>query len=41
MTWQTFVFLIVAAGAFGYSGYRFSILYKMMKALNGKGPALD
>jgi hypothetical protein len=39
MTWQTFAFLIIAGAAFGYSGYRFSILIKMMKAHRGKGPA--
>jgi Fe-S oxidoreductase len=36
MTWQTFLFLIVAGSAFGYSGYRFSLLYKMMKNHQGK-----
>jgi Fe-S oxidoreductase len=36
MTWQTFAFLIIAGGAFGYSGYRFSILYKLMKADKGE-----
>ena len=41
MTWQTFVFLAVAAAAFGYSGYRFSILYKLMKAHQGKTKPLD
>jgi hypothetical protein len=38
MTWQTFAFLIVAGSAFGYSGYRFSILLKMMKNHQGKAP---
>jgi Fe-S oxidoreductase len=37
MTWQTFAFLVVASAAFGYSGYRFSILYRMLRAQ--KGPA--
>jgi ferredoxin len=41
MTWQTFAFLIIAGAAFGYSGYRFSILYKMAKAHQGAGPAID
>jgi Fe-S oxidoreductase len=41
MTWQTFAFLIAAGIAFGYSGYRFSILFKMMKAHQGKSNRLD
>ncbi len=41
MTWQTFVFLAVAGAAFGYSGYRFSLLFRLMKAHQAKGPALD
>ncbi len=41
MTWQTFAFLIVASGAFGYSGYRFSILYKLMKHHQGKAFRLN
>src|SRR4051794_14924 len=41
MTWQTFVFLIVAGSAFGYSSYRFSILLKMMKNHRGKAARLD
>jgi Fe-S oxidoreductase len=36
MTWQTFAFLIVAGAAFSYSGYRFSILFKLAKAHQGK-----
>ena len=36
MTWQTVVFILVAGAAFGYSGYRFRILYKMMTAHQGK-----
>ena len=36
MTWQTFAFLIVAGVAFGYSGYRFSILYRIMKNHQGR-----
>jgi Fe-S oxidoreductase len=36
MTWQTFAFLIIAGLAFGYSGYRVSILIRMMKAHQGK-----
>ena len=36
MTWQTFLFIAVAAATFGYSGYRFSILIKLMKAHQGK-----
>jgi len=41
MTWQTFAFILVAGAAFGYSGYRFSILFRMMKQHQGKGPSLD
>jgi len=41
MTWQTFAFLIVAGVAFGYSGYRFSILYKLLKAQQGKSFRLN
>ncbi len=40
MTFQTIVFILVAAAAFGYSGYRFSILYKLMKAHQGKSNRL-
>lgn len=36
MTWQTFAFILVAGAAFGYSGYRFNILIKMMRAHRGK-----
>jgi Fe-S oxidoreductase len=36
MTWQTFLFIAVAAAAFSYSGYRFKILFKMMKHHQGK-----
>jgi Fe-S oxidoreductase len=35
MTWQTPLFLLVAGAAFGYSGYKFSLLIKMMKAHQG------
>jgi Fe-S oxidoreductase/nitrate reductase gamma subunit len=35
MTWQTFAFLAVAGAAFGYSGYRFSLLFRMLKAQKG------
>jgi Fe-S oxidoreductase len=38
MTWQTFAFLIVAGIAFGCSGYRFSILYRIMRNHRGKAP---
>jgi Fe-S oxidoreductase/nitrate reductase gamma subunit len=38
MTWQTLLFLIVAGAAFGYSGYRFSLLFKLLKAQQGKPP---
>lgn len=42
MSWQTFAFIIVAGAAFGYSGYRFSILLKLMKAHRGRtGPFKD
>src|SRR5690242_9602291 len=40
MTWQTFAFILVAGSAFGYSGYRFSLLFRMMKAHRGRGPSL-
>jgi len=33
VTWQTYVFFAVAAGAFGYSGYRFLILFRLMTSL--------
>jgi Fe-S oxidoreductase len=36
MTWQTPVFLLVAAFAFGYSGKKFLSLIKLMKAHQGK-----
>lgn len=35
MTWQTFAFLAVASAAFGYSGYRFSLLLRMLRAQKG------
>ncbi len=38
---QALIFLVVAAGAFGYSGYKFSILFRLMKAHQGKGPVVD
>ena len=38
MTWQTFVFLAVAGAAFGYSGYRFSLLFRMLRAQKGVAP---
>ncbi len=41
MTWQTFLFLILAGSAFSYSGYRFSILIKLMKSHKGKAARLD
>ena len=41
MTWQTPIFLIIAALTFGYSGYRFRILYQMMKNHQGKAPRFD
>src|SRR5690349_1214663 len=41
MTWQTFLFIAVAGAAFGYSGYRFSILFRMMKNHQGKSSRLD
>jgi len=41
MTWQTFVFLPVALGAFGYSIYKFRLLFLMMKAHQGKTNRLD
>jgi Fe-S oxidoreductase len=41
MTLQSIAFILVAAAAFGYSGYRFSILYKLMKAHQGKSSRLN
>ncbi|MBC7693385.1 MAG: (Fe-S)-binding protein [Methylotenera sp.] len=41
MTWQTFLFIAVAAAAFGYSGYRFKILFNMMKMHQGKSSRLN
>lgn len=41
MTWQTPVFVVVAGAAFAYSGYRFSLLLKMMRAHQGKVPPLS
>jgi Fe-S oxidoreductase len=41
MTWQTFAFILIAGAAFGYSGYRFSLLFRMMKACQGKAARLD
>ena len=38
MTWQTFAFILVAAAAFSYSGYRFKSLYRMMMQHQGKAP---
>lgn len=36
MTWQTFLFILVAGGAFTYSGLKFVTLFKLMKAHQGK-----
>ncbi len=41
MTWQTFLFILVAGLTFGYSGYRFRILFRMMKNHQGKSARLD
>ncbi|MBI3535239.1 MAG: (Fe-S)-binding protein, partial [Deltaproteobacteria bacterium] len=41
MTWQTFVFIPLASFVFGYSFYRFFILYKLMLAHQNIGPSLD
>ncbi len=40
LTIQSIAFVIVAGSAFGYAGYKFSILFKLMKKLNGKVPPL-
>ncbi len=40
MTVQSFIFLAVAGAAFGYSGYRLFILFKLLKAHQGQGPAV-
>ena len=41
MTWQTFVFLIVAGFAFTYSGLKFRTLFALMRKHRGKGPKID
>jgi Fe-S oxidoreductase len=41
MTWQTFAFLFFAAGAFGYSGYRFRTLLRLMQAQQGHANRLN
>jgi Fe-S oxidoreductase len=41
MTWQTFAFLIIASCAFGYSGYRFRILFRLMKGHQRKAYRLN
>lgn len=41
MTWQTPLFLLVALAAGAYSAMRFSVLFKLMKAHQGKVPPLD
>lgn len=41
MTWQTFLFLPLAIGAFGFAGYKIFTLVKLMKAMKGKGPEVD
>lgn len=41
MTWQTFLFIGVAGFAFTYSGLKFRTLFKLMKAHQGKTPAID
>ncbi|MBU6375727.1 MAG: (Fe-S)-binding protein [Bdellovibrionales bacterium] len=38
MTWQTILFVVVAGVSFGYSGYRFSLLFKLLRAHQGKAP---
>ena len=38
MTWQTFVFFIVASAAFGLSAYRFRKLFLILKAQKGVAP---
>ncbi len=41
MTWQTFVFIVVAGGAFAYSGWKFKILIDLMKKHQGVVPKFD
>ncbi len=41
MTWQTFLFVPIAAAAFGYSGYRFSLLFRVMTAHQGAANPVD
>src|SRR4051812_37122479 len=41
MTWQSFLFIIVASLAFGFSTYKFTILYRMLKNQSGKARPID
>ena len=41
MTWQTFLFIIVAGSAFGYSGYRLKLLFQIVKAHQGRAMRVD
>jgi len=41
MTWQTFLFTPIALAAFGYSGYRFYILFKLMLSHRAKSGRTD
>lgn len=41
MTWQTFAFILVAGFAFGYSGWKFKVLFDLIRKQQGKGPKID
>src|SRR5579885_460507 len=41
MTWQTFVFIPVALFAFGFAGYKLSILFRLLKTHKGKSFRLN
>jgi Fe-S oxidoreductase len=41
MTWQTYLLLVLAGVSFSYSGYRFSLLYQLMKNHQGKANRSD
>src|SRR4051812_22253156 len=41
MTWQTFLFIPVALFAFGFSGYKLSILIRLLKGHQGKSYRLN
>jgi len=38
MPWQPILFILMAGGFFGYSGYRFALLYRLARSQKGKAP---